>query len=328
MANQLIGSLLRSVSRSFYLSIRLLPSGLREPVGLAYLLARATDTLADTTEIPADIRKSQLETLAAAIQSNVAPARIEALGTSFAPLQSNKSERLLIESLPQCLEMLERTEAADREDIRVVLAKINRAQLLDIERFGASGNIRALSTAAELDDYTYLIAGCVGEFWTHMCVRHVRDFAELPVEEMLKLGRHYGNGLQLINILRDAGNDLRAGRCYFPNEDLMGLEPERILHQPEKLGPAFEKWLDHAESGLLAGMEYSFSIRNRRVRGATALPALIGARTIALLRQAGESALEQKVKVPRPEVNRMLRSVAMSLASTRKLGHLFRRALR
>jgi phytoene/squalene synthetase len=38
----------QSVSRSFYLTIRFLPRPLREPVGLAYLLARATDTIADT----------------------------------------------------------------------------------------------------------------------------------------------------------------------------------------------------------------------------------------------------------------------------------------
>ena len=36
--------LLRPVSRSFYLSIRLLPRALRQPVALAYLLARTSDT--------------------------------------------------------------------------------------------------------------------------------------------------------------------------------------------------------------------------------------------------------------------------------------------
>jgi Phytoene/squalene synthetase len=42
---QLQTAILRSVSRSFYLSVRLLPAQLREPVALAYLLARATDTV-------------------------------------------------------------------------------------------------------------------------------------------------------------------------------------------------------------------------------------------------------------------------------------------
>jgi len=50
--SDLLGSLLKNVSRSFYLTLRVLPLGLREPIGLAYLLARAADTIADTSLIP------------------------------------------------------------------------------------------------------------------------------------------------------------------------------------------------------------------------------------------------------------------------------------
>ena len=56
MAGDLLGSLLRQVSRSFYLSLAVLPRSLREPIGLAYLLARAADTIADTRLIPRDDR--------------------------------------------------------------------------------------------------------------------------------------------------------------------------------------------------------------------------------------------------------------------------------
>ena len=48
MADDLLRGLLRQVSRSFYLSLAILPRPLREPIGLAYLLARAADTVADT----------------------------------------------------------------------------------------------------------------------------------------------------------------------------------------------------------------------------------------------------------------------------------------
>jgi farnesyl-diphosphate farnesyltransferase len=47
----LLGPLLKGVSRSFYLTLRVLPAGMRDPVGLAYLLARAADTIADTSLI-------------------------------------------------------------------------------------------------------------------------------------------------------------------------------------------------------------------------------------------------------------------------------------
>ncbi len=45
---------------------------------------------------------------------------------------------------------------------------------------------------------------------------------------MLDHGKRYGKGLQLINILRDAGSDLRAGRCYFPNEELAMARHGRV----------------------------------------------------------------------------------------------------
>ena len=45
---ELGGQLLAAVSRSFYLTLKALPKELREPISLAYLLARTADTIADT----------------------------------------------------------------------------------------------------------------------------------------------------------------------------------------------------------------------------------------------------------------------------------------
>jgi farnesyl-diphosphate farnesyltransferase len=70
-------------------------------------------------------------------------------------------------------------------------------------------------------------------------------------------------------------------------------------------------------------MEYSRAIENRRVRAATVLPALIGARTLALLQVAGASALERTVKVPRSEVRGMILSLALTLASRKKIDAMF-----
>jgi farnesyl-diphosphate farnesyltransferase len=215
-------TILRSVSRSFYLSIRFLPPQLREPITLAYLLARTTDTVADTTRIPGTVRTEALKMLSDGIQGNASRELVIDLVASFVPLQENAAERTLLDSLPDCLEWLEQTGRADRDDIRAVLEKITNGQMLDLHRFNNPAQIRALETAADLDEYTYLVAGCVGEFWTRLCFRHLRDFASLIQDEMLALGRRYGMGLQLINVLRDAGTDLRAGRCYFPEDELGG----------------------------------------------------------------------------------------------------------
>jgi len=319
-------AILRSVSRSFYLSIRFLPAQLRDPIALAYLLARTTDSVADTSEIPGIVRMETLKMLSHGIQGKASREVVIDLVASFLPLQENAAEQRLLESLPNCLEWLELMERADRDDIRIVLEKITQGQMLDLHRFDNPAEIRALSTAAELDEYTYLVAGCAGEFWTRLCFRHVRDFASRNQDEMLALGRGYGMALQLINVLRDAGNDLRGGRCYFPENELAAVQltPAQILSEPDRFQPIFRKWTKKASDALACGMQYSRAIRNLRVRAATVLPALIGARTLKLLREAGGTALHRQVKVPRREVRKMILSLAIHLASHRQIDAMFR----
>src|SRR4051812_43676102 len=173
-------ALLRGVSRSFYLSIRLLPAPLRRPIAVAYLLARATDTVADTADLPAPEREEKLRVLSAAIEGQADAARLAAMAASFAPLQRDADERELILALPKCLEWLDSLQADDRDDVHVVLRHIAGGQALDISRFGMGGTTHALTSAAELDDYTYRVAGCVGEFWTELCFRHLPGFSQLP----------------------------------------------------------------------------------------------------------------------------------------------------
>jgi farnesyl-diphosphate farnesyltransferase len=321
-------SILRSVSRSFYLSIRFLPARLREPIALAYLLARTTDTVADTIRIPGTVRMEALKMLSDGIQGKASREVVINHVASFVSLQENAAERTLLDSLPDCLKWLEQTRGADRGDIRAVLEKITHGQMFDLHRFDNPAELRALQTAADLDEYTYLVAGCVGEFWTRLCFRHVRDFASLIPEEMLALGRRYGVALQLINVLRDVGSDLRGGRCYFPEDELraVGLSAAQILSQSDRFQPIYQRWMEKAQAGLECGIQYSRAIRNRRVRAATVLPALIGARTLALLHKTGASALHYTIKVPRRDVRAMIMSLAVTLASRAKIDAIFNRA--
>src|SRR5204862_5538372 len=146
-------ALLRSVSRSFYLSIRFLPVQLRTPIALAYLLARTTDTVADTAQISGSVRMETLKLLSNGIQGTASRDVVVEPIASFVSLQENVSERQLLESLPDCLACLEGMEHADRNDIRLVLEKITRGQMLDLQRFDNPQEIRALSTAADLEEY-------------------------------------------------------------------------------------------------------------------------------------------------------------------------------
>ncbi len=320
---RLRGPILRSVSRSFYLSIRLLPAKLRDPIAVAYLLARATDTIADTAVISTTVRAEQLRNLAQLIQSGAA--RDAQSFDDFAARQTDPSERALIEVLPACLAWLCTLTPADQRDIRRVLQAINEGQMLDVQRFGDAREVVAVATAADLDRYTYLVAGCVGEFWTTTCFRHVPVFSRESESLMIERAIAYGKGLQLINILRDAGADLRAGRCYLPADELRSLDLARedLKSDARSAEPILRRWRERAEHGIAAGVEYACAIRSPRVRLATVLPALIGARTLALLRYAGGAAFTQKVKVSRAEVRQILWQTIASLASPRMIRRLF-----
>jgi farnesyl-diphosphate farnesyltransferase len=319
-------TVLARVSRSFYLSIRLLPTKLRDPVSLGYLLARASDTIADTAEIPVELRLEKLGLLARGIQGEALGNAVVDLSASFAPLQKDEAERALIESLQPCLDWLEQSDVEDREEVRAVLTQINRGQLLDLERFQNPKQLVALKTGAQLNEYTYLVAGSAGEFWTRLCFRHLPKFTTRTETDMLDLAKRYGMGLQLINILRDAGADLRAGRCYFPDDELYvaAMGPSQILREPERFQPIYRKWREKAEQGIAAGVKYADAIRSRRVRIATALPAVIGARTLTLLRGAGATALRRHIKVPRKEIRGIVMSLVSSLGSRSRINSLYR----
>ncbi len=234
----------------------------------------------------------------------------------FAAQQSDPHERTLIENLRECLEWLAKLDPADRDDIRGVLKTIVTGQELDLQRFGDPAVVTSLRTGAELEEYTYLVAGCVGDFWTKLGFRHIGTFASRSPEEMTKLGIKYGKGLQLINVLRDRGADAAAGRGYLPAEELATAPVAQV----------FANWLAKAEEKITAGIDYCLALTNWRVRFATALPALIGARTIALLR-AAVGVGEKKIKVPRKEVRRILAAGALASLSPVALRALFQRLL-
>ena len=306
-------AILKSVSRSFYLTIQFLPRPLREPVSLAYLLARATDTIADTSTIAASVRLTTLHDLARVITGELEFEAIEGTLREFSAQQSDQHERILIENLRSCFDWLAKIEAADRAEIRAVLRTIVRGQRFDVERFGDRSTLNSLSSAGELEEYTYLVAGCVGEFWTKLGFRRLPPFATRSPDEMARLGVSYGKGLQLINVLRDRNADLRNGRDYLPAEELAKSQLEEV----------FARWLGEAEEQLDRGIDYCCSLTNWRVRFATALPALIGARTIALLRTAGPA--REKIKVPRRKVQLIVLAALVASVSSGALRALHAR---
>lgn len=318
-SHPLLTQLLSEVSRSFYLTLRILPGAIRPQIGLAYLLARTADTVADTELVPVDRRLRALESFRERILGETRSALdlgelAKAAGNDHAAGPGLPSERVLLQRAEEACGLLTSLEAGDQARIREVLDIIVGGQMLDLRRFGNASEERivALGTDEELDDYTYRVAGCVGEFWTRMCRTHVFPHAALDVERLLARGIRFGKGLQLVNILRDLPADLRLGRCYLPAQRLaeLGLSPAALLDPANegKVRPLYNSWLDRAQDHLHEGWEYACSLpwRCARVRLACAWPALIGARTLGYLRAGSILDPGRRIKVSRPEVKRIL----------------------
>src|SRR5712691_10531974 len=223
MADDLLGDLLRQVSRSFYLSLAILPRPLREPIGLAYLLARAADTVADTRLIVREERVRHVETLRRA--SGGAAVDVAAVARACAPRQAHAAERRLLEHVDEALARLEALPAADRAEVRAVVATLTTGMVFDLTRFPGedAASLTALDTLDELDRYTYLVAGCVGPFWTAVHVAHRPRLNGWDVANRSGQAIAFGKALQMTNVLRDVAGDLAHGRCYIPSRELSGV---------------------------------------------------------------------------------------------------------
>jgi farnesyl-diphosphate farnesyltransferase len=296
-ARELEGDVLKGVSRSFYLSLRFLPAPMRRPVSIAYLLARISDTIADSAAVPAaertaflDLHERQVVGLA-----EVAPWPLHLINGTPDP-----KEKRLLDYHIQILEALHSIEPISLALIREVLATIIGGQKLDLERFGSASfeNIITLPDDAALEDYTWRVAGCVGIFWTKLGFATLGDrFSTAPHEHLNKLAAEYGSGLQLVNILRDLHDDFRAGRCYLPVAN---------PHDENILMTAFKAWREIALRRIGSGTEYSKHLCSKRLRIASSLPALIGNETLAMLSGVTMKNLEKVIRVPRRRVYSLL----------------------
>ncbi len=318
MANtqtELIGPLLRDVSRSFYLTLRVLPREIRPQISLAYLLARATDTIADTKAVPRAKRIVALQQL-----QNLS--HVPDLG-AMADQQTSPAEKQLLERLEDCVIALGQFDEADGRRIQELLKIIISGQIFDLQQFPGETekDLVALTSDDQLDRYTYMVAGCVGELWTRMCIAHLKGLESWSSGEMEQLGIRFGKGLQLVNVLRDLPKDLRIGRCYLPVKD------PRTLLDPgnyDSIRVLYNGWLDKAVEHLDAGWQYTMKIprSQTRLRLACIWPIWIGLMTIARLRVENPLDPTRRVKISRGEVYGVM---ARSFLTSRNDGALNRR---
>jgi farnesyl-diphosphate farnesyltransferase len=216
------------VSRTFALNIRLLAGPLREAVGIGYLLCRTADTIEDAWPGTAAEIEARFGLLLEAVAGDGAAAETLAAAAAGAPGQD---ESALVAGLPRAWRAWRALPAAHREPIAECLRTMAPGMLRYAARAAARpAGAPYLDDEAELHDYCWVVAGCVGVMLTRLTgLAAGGDAASL--ERRLELAPVVGEALQLTNIMLDWPADVRQGRCHVPADWLAeaGLAPGELV---------------------------------------------------------------------------------------------------
>ncbi len=183
--------------RSFWLASRLLPETVREPASILYAFFRHLDDIADKTGYPEEAARQ----LAAWRTWIVSGFRMPPPQPELATAVADVFRRYHLD--PQfTLDLLSGLE----DDV---------AQ-------------RRIETRQDLLNYCYQVGGTVG--LTLALILGVSCTAGLAA------ARSLGIAMQLTNVVRDLGEDLRMGRLYLPREDIhrFGLREEQLFELAQR----------------------------------------------------------------------------------------------
>ena len=191
--------ILKETSRTFYIPISILPSGLQEAVASAYLCMRAIDEIEDHPELDNPTKTKLLRAISLTLQAGVDGFAVDAFTAGFSGYEDTLAEVTL--GIREWLLLAPETIAPRIWDATAAMA--------DRMADWAEKNWK-IDTESDLDRYTFGVAGAVGlllsDLWTWY------DGTQTNRTQAIGFGR----GLQAVNILRNHGEDLKRGVEFFP----------------------------------------------------------------------------------------------------------------
>jgi farnesyl-diphosphate farnesyltransferase len=285
--------LLIASSRTFALAIPLLPEPTRREVTLAYLLFRVADTFEDAASWPRAQRIEALDHFGRLLQ---APDRREIAEVSRrwaaeVPCDQPGYQDLLAE-LPSVLASFFALSPEAVNLIREHTVRTAQGMAGFVARTDDGGELR-LRDLADLQDYCYVVAGIVGELLTELFLLG-RPQLTSAAPDLRVRSRVFGEGLQLVNILKDSASDATEGRRYLPD----GVERSAVMAL--------------ARRDLQAASEYVLTLQSagaeRGLVAFNALPVRLAHATLDRVEQAGPGS-----KLTRPEVYAIVQGMNRAL---------------
>lgn len=206
---------MREAGKSFYLSTLSLPAPKRRAIHALYGFLRTTDNIVDDPSP----RSGQVGD-----------------GATLAALEGWRLHSRRPATAQDHPILLAWADTRDRWGVPQSLAE----ELIDGVAMDLT--INRYERFADLERYCYCVASTVGLMSTYIigCV----DEGEGALAEAMPYAARLGLAMQLTNILRDVGEDARAGRIYLPLDELAaaGYSPEELL--AGAITPAFHALLD------------------------------------------------------------------------------------
>ena len=330
IAEQFARDVLPAVSRTFALSIRVLPGELGRAVLTAYLLCRIADTLEDAPTLPAERKATLLDELERcfddAVVADTFPSLVSEITGDAAHVRLTRNADLvfvLFRSLPEA------TRGHVRRWVLEMIVGMRKFVLL--YPFG----IR-IQTVDEYKEYCYYVAGTVGYLLTDLWHEHSSSISDARYLVLRERCREFAEALQTVNILKDVATDAKKENSIYVPEELLRLhgsshatmlEPDRIPGTREALATLVRlAWrdLDGARRYLLLIPRRAVSIRLFCM-----MPLLFAYATLRDLTRTPQAlARGDVVKISRREVKSLTLMGVVVILSNRGLAWLADRAMR
>lgn len=204
-------AILGSVSRTFALTIPLLPPGIEKVVGNTYLLCRIVDTIEDAADLSAQTKQSLSALFLDAVLEKAPVETFVESCLDALENYSNQDELDLIAHTPTVLRILHTFSKSDQQAISRCVSIMSEGMSF----FHGKQNEVGLRDLAEFEKYCYVVAGVVGELLTTIFSNHSPAFKEQMAGHD-NLAVAFGQALQMTNILKDSPEDKARGVSWKP----------------------------------------------------------------------------------------------------------------